>query len=218
MIVNRVFCYSKDVAKQNRNRLPILELVLTIIIFFVASIGIGIFLKNSMVLFMIMIFVFLVFFLYFIFILDLRLKSRMSGWATTNDNRIFKAMVVNNGLRLYSGGIAAGSMVDQLTNSTKDVGVALGVAGLFYSMNRQAQYMSHPEIIAKMVESAPNITGAEVIEILKVYSIKERNHSIKVKCDYKTLRTDRIKHNRNLDIEKSYNQLNDLISAINLHR
>ena len=37
---------------------------------------------------------------------------------------------------------------------------------LFYSMNRSAQYMSHPEIIAKMVEEAPNVTGAEIYEIL----------------------------------------------------
>ena len=33
MIVNRVFCYSKEVAKKNGIRLPILELVLLTVIF-----------------------------------------------------------------------------------------------------------------------------------------------------------------------------------------
>ena len=121
-----------------------------------------------------------------------------------------------------SAGLAAGSMVDQLTNSAKDIGRdiggAIGAAGQFYAMNRQAQYMSHPEIVAKMVESAPNITGAEVIEILKVHSITNGKHSVKINCDYKTLRTDKVKYNKNISIEKSYNQFDDLMNVINTHR
>lgn len=222
MRVNRVFCYSKDVAKQNGNKLPILELVLTTIIFIVAIIALAIILSDSMALFVIMLLVFFGLIIYFSIILGIRMRTRMSGFATTDDNRIFKAMTVNNGQGLYSGGVAAGSMIDQLANSSKDIGRdiggAVGAAAQFYAMNRQAQYMSHPEIVAKMVESAPNITGAEVIEILKVHSITEGKHSIKVKCDYKTLRTDKVKYNKNLSIEKSYNQLNDLMSAINSHR
>ena len=39
MRVNRVFCYSKDIAKQNGNKLPILELVLTTIILNLVSLS-----------------------------------------------------------------------------------------------------------------------------------------------------------------------------------
>ena len=218
MRVNRVFCYSKDIAKQNGNKLPILELVLTTIIFIVAIIALAVTLHDSMALFVIMMFAFMGLIIYFSIILGLRLRTRMTGWATTDDNRIFKAMTMNNGQGLYFGGLAAGSLVDQLSNSAKDigrnVGGALGAAGQFYAMNRQAQYMSHPEIVAKMVEEAPNITGAEVIEILKVHSVTDGKHSVKINCDYKTLRTDKVKYNKNVSIEKSYNQFNDLIDAI----
>ena len=222
MRVNRVFCYSKDVAKQNGNKLPILELVLTTIIFIVAIITVAFTLQGLIALYVIMTFAFMGLIIYFSIILGIRLRTRMSGWATTDDNRICKAMTVNNGQGLYFGGLAAGSMVDQLTNSAKDIGRdiggAIGAAGQFYAMNRQAQYMSHPEIVAKMVESAPNITGAEVIEILKVHSITNGKHSVKINCDYKTLRTDKVKYNKNVSIEKSYNQFDDLMNVINTHR
>ena len=211
MRVNRVFCYSKDVAKQNGNKLPIMELVLTTIIFIVAIIALAVVLEDSMALFVIMMFAFIGLIIYFSIILGLRLRTRMSGWATTDDNRIFKAMTVNNGQGLYFGGIAVGSMVDQLADSAKDIGRdiggAIGAAGQFYAMNRQAQYMSHPEIVAKMVESAPNITGAEVIEILKVHSITEGKHSVKINCDYKTLRTDKVKYKKNVSIETTIDKI-----------
>ena len=35
----------------------------------------------------------------------------------------------------------------------------------------------------------------EVIEILKVHSITNGKHSVKINCDYKTLRTDKVKYN-----------------------
>jgi len=78
--------------------------------------------------------------------------------------------------------------------------------------------MSHPEIVAKMVEEAPNITGAEVYEILKVYSITDKGKTVKVNCDYKILRTNKIKYAKNLTIEKAFNMFDDLIGVLNTHR
>lgn len=222
MRVNRVFCYSKEVAKQNENKLPILQIVLSIVIFFVVIVATAILFMDNMLLFMLVMFAFIGVLIYYSLILGFRLRARMIGWATTDDGRIFKAMTVNNGQGLYFGGVAAGSMIDQLAGNSNNLGESLGgvvgAAAQFYSINRSAQYMSHPEIVAKMVEEAPNITGAEVIEILKVYSIIEKKHSIKVNCDFKVLRTDKVKYNKNMSIEKSYNQLNDLMNLINTHR
>lgn len=221
-MVNRVFCYSKEIAKQNGNKLPILHLILLTIIFIVGIIVTAIASTNSFAIFMIMIVVFMVLLIYYSVILGLRLRTRMSGWATTNDGRIFKVMTINNGQGLYFGGLAAGKMVDQLADNNsitgQNVGGTLGAAAQFYSMNRSAKYMSHPEIIAKMVEEAPNITGAEVCEILKVYSITNRNQSVKINCDYKIIRTGKIKYNKNMSIEKSYNQFDELMDIINTHR
>lgn len=221
-MVNRVFCYSKDIAKQNGNKLPILQLVLTTVIFIVAIIALAVTLTDSMGLFFIMMFAFFGLIIYFSIILGLRLRTRMTGWATTTDGRIFKAMAMNNGQGLYFGGVAAGGLVDQLAGNSnnigRNIGGAVGAAAQFYSMNRSAQYMSHPEIIAKMVEEAPNVTGAEIYEILKVHSINDGKHSIKMNCDYRIIRTGKIKYNKNMTVEKSYNQFNDLVNTFNTHR
>jgi hypothetical protein len=150
------------------------------------------------------------------------MRTRMTGYATDTNGRIFKAMTVNNGQGLYFGGVAAGGLIDQLAGSDsglgKNLGGAVGAAAQFYAMNRSAKYMSHPEIVAKMVESAPNITGAEVFEILKVHSIIDKGKSVKVNCDYKILRTNKIKYGKNLTIEKSFNMFEDLIGVLNTHR
>lgn len=221
-MVNRVFCYSKDVAKQNGNKLPILHLVLTTIIFIVAIIALAVVIADNAGLFVLMMFAFIGLIVYFSIILGLRLRTRMSGWATTNDGRIFKAMTVNNGQGLYFGGLAAGGLIDQVAgnsnNAGRNLGGAVGAAAQFYSMNKSAQYMSHPEIIAKMVEEAPNVTGAEVWEVLKVHSVTNKNHSVKINCDYRIVRTGKIKYNKNMSIEKSYNQFDELMNCINSHR
>jgi len=221
MIVNRVFCYSKEVAKKNGIRLPILELVLLTVVFIVWII-VSAMIFESMIPFTISMIVFMTLLIYYSVILGLRMRNRMTGYATDTNGRIFKAMTVNNGQGLYFGGAAAGGLIDQLagndSNIGRDLGGAIGAAATFYSMNRSAQYMSHPEIVAKMVEEAPNITGAEVYEILKVYSITDKGKTVKVNCDYKILRTNKIKYAKNLTIEKAFNMFDDLIGVLNTHR
>lgn len=229
MGVNRVFCYSKDVAQQNGNKLPILALILSVIFGIVAIAGVVLIIESKvmennsnvvMIVLVSMVWLFLIF--YYSMILGLRLRSRMTAYATDVEGRIFKVMTVNNGQGLYFGGVSAGGMIDQLVGNDSSLGESLGgvvgAAAQFYSMNRSAKYMSHPEIVAKMVESAPNITGAEVIEILKVYSIINKKKSIKIKCDYKNLRNNKIKYNKNLVIDKSFNMFDDLIKVLNTHR
>lgn len=222
MIVNRVFCYSKDIAKQNGNKLPILQIVLSTVLFIVAIMVLAITLTDSMGLFMLMMFAFMGVIIYYSVVLGLRLRTRMTGWATSSDGRIFKAFYVNNGSGLYFGGVAAGGLVDQLagnnSNLGRDLGGAVGAAAQFYSMNKAAQYMSHPEIIAKIVEDAPNVTGAEVYEILKVHSITDSKHSVKLVCDYRIARTGKVKYNKKMSVEKSFNQFNDLVNTFNTHR
>lgn len=224
MIVNRVFCYSKEVAKQNGNKLPLLQLILTTVIGLIALVILGVTMDSefNFILFMLVIFGWMGILIYYSIVLGFRMRTRMTGYATDTNGRIFKAMIVNNGQGLYFGGVAAGGLLDQLAGSDSKIGEslggAIGAAAQFYSMNRSAKYMSHPEIVAKMVESAPNITGAEVIEILKVYDIVNKNKSVNVKCDYKVLRTNKVKYGKTLSIEKSFNMFDDLINVLNTHR
>ena len=221
MIVNRVFCYSKEVAKKNGIRLPIIELVL-LTVGFIIWIIVNAMMLESGTLFTISIIIFMTLLIYYSLILGLRMSNRMTGYATDTNGRIFKAMTVNNGQGLYFGGVAAGGLIDQIAGNDSGIGESLGgavgAAAQFYAMNRSAKYMSHPEIVAKIVESAPNITGAEVFEILKVHSITDRGKTVKVNCDYKILRTNKIKYAKNLTIEKAFNMFDDLISVLNTHR
>lgn len=221
MIVNRVFCYSKEVAKKNGIRLPIIELVLLTVVFIIWMI-VSAMMFESMILFTISIIIFMTLLIYYSVILGLRLRNRMTGYATDTNGRIFKAMTVNNGQGLYFGGAAVGGLIDQLAGNDsgvgQDLGGAVGAAAQLYAMNHSANYMSHPEIVAKIVESAPNITGAEVFEILKVHSITDQGKTVKVNCDYKILRTNKIKYAKNLTIEKAFNMFDDLISVINTHK
>jgi len=74
--------------------------------------------------------------------------------------------------------------------------------------------MQNPEIIAKMVECASTTTGAEVRQILKVYNYTQNSRSVKIRCDYRIMRTGQIKYNKNITIYKSFNCFNDLMNII----
>lgn len=224
MKVNRVFCYSKEVARQNGNKLPILALLLSTILGMIVFISFDVIMEDNFktALFVLFFITWLSLIIYYSVILGLRLRNRMIGYATDTEGRIFRATAMNKGQGLYFGGLAAGEMLDQLVGSDsnlgRNLGGAAGATAQLYLMNKSAKYMSHPEIVAKMVESAPNITGAEVIEILKVYLITNRKKSIKVKCDYKILRKNKIKYSKNLVIEKSFNMFEDLLNVLSTHK
>lgn len=223
-MINRVFCYSKNVANENGNKLPIIQLILTTILGIIAIVVLAAAMGSdfNILLYILVISGWLGFLLYYSIVLGIRMRTRMTAYATDTNGRIFKAMSVNNGQGLYFGGVSAGGLVDQLSGSDsglgESIGGAVGAAAQIYSMNRSAKYMSQPEIVARMVESAPNITGAEVFEILKVYSIIDKGKSVKINCDYRILRTNKIKYAKNLTIEKSFNMFNDLIGLLNTHR
>lgn len=224
MKVNRVFCYSKKVAKQNGNNLPILGLILSIVLGMVAIFVYITFMDSSFneVTFTLFFIGWMSLIIYYSVIIGLRLKSRMTGYATDINGRIYKVMMTNNGQGLYIGGVAAGRILDQLASNTSGLGESLGgaagAAAQIYAINKSANYMSHPEIVANIVETMPNVTGAEVIEILNIYSISDRKKSIKIQCDYKISRYDKVKYNKKLVIEKSFNMFEDLMNVLNTHK
>lgn len=216
-MVNRVFCYSKEEAKKNGNRLPIINLVLVTFIFIVSLVMISS-IFSQMWVFIIAIIAFMFVLVYYSVILGLRLNSRMAAYATDTEGNFYKAFTLNNGEGLYFAGYSVGSVLDDILKNTsnvgRDLGGLIGGAAQLSAMNKSAKIMSHPEIVAKIINEVKTITGAEVLQIIKVYSYKERKHSIKIKCDYKSLRRDKIKYNKNITIEKSYTAFNDMIDVI----
>ena len=218
IIVNRVFCYSKNEAIKNGNSLPIKQLVLIFVIFFVVLIAISIirntFIGQSEFLEFIVIMLPMIFsglIIYYSFILGIRLAERVSAFVITNDNRIFRVATTNNGNGRVIGGIAAGSIIDKLSSNNnnigRNIGGAIGAASQLHTMNKNSHYMSNPEVIAKIVESSETVKVITMMEILKVYSIKEGKHSFKVNCDFKIVNINKTRYNKNLYISKSYNCL-----------
>lgn len=220
MKINRVFCYSKEVAKKNGNLLPILQLLLTFILGIIALIWITIVNNNVLLILLLVTWMFLL--IYYVILLSIRMRGKLTGYATDMEGRIFKVIMTNNGQCLYLNGVAVGSMSDQIIGSHSNIGKNLGgLAGAtaqIYSVNRSSKYMSNPEVVAKIVESVPNISGAEVYEILKVNSILDKKKLVKVNCDYKILKTGKVKYNKIITIEKSLNSFDDLVNLIRSHK
>lgn len=214
-MVNRVFCYSKEIANQNGNKISFWPIGITSIIYLIANYIIIVYMPGNFGLLSLIVIAYMILIPILTKIQSKKARARMSGWATTSDGRIFKVMIVNSGL-------GAGKLMNPVFNNDKNIvgniDDIIGSLTQTYSIQKSIQYMSQPEIIAKIVEEAPNVTGAEVLEILKVHSITNGKHSVKINCDYKIIRTGKINYNNNMEIEKAYNQFNDLINIISTHR
>lgn len=219
-MISRVFCYSKEEAKKNGNNLPILQLVLLMLLLLAAMLIFAFFNVPDFVSFISVFLIFLAI-MYYGCLLSLRQISRLSGYAIDNQGKIYKVTSLNNGQGLYFAGSAAGGMVDQLTKNASNLGQSFGgVVGAiaeFKAINKSANYMSNPEIIEKMITDSQNVTGAYVVEIVNVHSTIEKKHSLKVKCDFRDLRSNKVFYNRTIYVRKSYICYKDLFNALNLY-
>ena len=220
MIINRVFCYSKEVALKNGNKLPIAQLVVTIILGVVIILGASIIMGQDFNAVMLIgsLSIWLVMMIYFGISIGNKLRVKMTGYATDTNGRLYKAAVINSA-SLYVGGVYIGDLIDQLAGNNSDLGGALGeiggAAAQFYLMDKAGEYMSNPEVVAKIIEDYANVQGAEVYEFIKVHSITEKRKKIIVNCDYKILKSNKTKYAKNITIEKSFNMFEDLMGVLN---
>lgn len=220
-MIDRVFCYSKTEAQKNGNKLPIMQIVLSTVIFLISIFVLILMFGNYFFEFsMILILIFMVVLIYYGEILRMRLRTRMSGFAIDSNGKLYKAMITNDGEGLFFAGYSAGSLLNQIlskgdSNIGGSLGGAIGAYAQFSAMNKSAEIMSHPEIIAKMIEQAKTITGGEVFVIERIHSCSESKKSIIIVCDYRILRTDKTKINKKIKIEKSYNYFDELKKYIN---
>ena len=225
-MVNRVFCYSEEYAKKNGCFVSIKSIILSAsIIGILLCFGIvfmAIFSvtneNNSIGLFPILISLFLVFAFSYIIQLSKKMRAKLIGYAIDNEGKIYQATKLNYNGGLYLEGIIAGDLVDKITNNNSNIGANIGgmvgVTSQFYTLNKSTKIMTNPEIIAQIVENGEKISGAKVIEILKTYQYIDKGKYVKVNCDYKLLRGNKILYNKPIKIYKAYNCFNDLINII----
>lgn len=222
-MITKVYCYSKEIAQKNRVGIPIVASIVSFFVFCIFLVLFVLQLQNAdMLLFNVGFLTAVSFFvwLYFDGLIFARMGKRSIGYAASSEGRIFKVVALNTGSGLYLGGLAVGRMVGEVLDDKElgtNIGGFLGFVSRIYMMNKTAKYMSNPEIVSKMVEQFPNVSGAEVYEILKVYYIKERRKTIKLKCDYNILRKNKVKYRKKVIIDKSYINYQDLIMELKKH-
>lgn len=219
-MVDRVFCYSEQEAKRNGNSvsvgkmlLQLIGIILIMIILIFACLSFSSEVGYSIIFAPIFTIVILLFTVNF----SIKFRSRLMGFAKDENNNIYCVNKLNNGEEFAIGGMGLGGMIKSLDEKNRlagDTVQAVGAAISIYKINNSVKIMQNPEIIAKMVEYATTTTGAEVKQILKVYSYTQNLHKVKIRCDYKLMRNGRMYYNKNITIYKSFNCFNDLMNII----
>lgn len=224
-MINRVFCYSDEEAKRNGNSVSIGKMILQVIGMLLLLV-VAMFLcfdisddfMDNPIFLLLLVFGFIGWIIYYAIKFNLKFHSQLMGFATDINNNVYCATKLNNGEEFVIGGMAAGGIIDAVLKDSNsfagNMAEGLGAAMTLYSLNKSAKIMQNPEVIAKMVECANTTTGAEVRQILKVYNYTQNSHSVKIRCDYKIMRTGKIKYNKNITIYKSFNCFDDLMNAI----
>ena len=224
-MVNRVFCYSDEEAKRNGNSvsigkmiLQVIGMVLLLVITMFVCFAIFDELMDNLIFLLFLVICFTGLIIGYAIKFGFKFRSQLTGFATDTDNNVYCATKLNNGEEFVIGGIAAGGVIDAVLKDSNsfagNMAQGVGAAMALYSFNKSAKIMQNPEIIAKIVENANTTTGAEVRQILKVYNYTQNSHSVKIRCDYRIMRTGKIKYNKNITIYKSFNCFNDLMNAI----
>lgn len=222
--INRVFCYSKEEAKKNKNNVSmgrwLLQIMLTVASWIIIS---NIHAKvhtefMDMYGFLIDSSLFLIVAGYFSVKFFIGFLPQLMGFAIDSDNNVYYANKVNNGEVFAIGGVTAKNAINRSLNKSDsfagDVAEGLGVALSLYSLKQSAKLMQDPEIIAKIVENAETTTGAEVTQILRVHNYTQNLHKVKIKCDYKMAKRNKVKYNKTIIIYKSFNCFDELMNAI----
>ncbi len=215
MKVNKVFCYSKEVANKNGNKFSIgasifYLLLMSLIISIICALT-GDYDQGYILMAVITIGLITAVFssIYYVIV---KIGPTASGYAITEDNRIFKLTIFNSKV-----GFHYPTMMSSNNLASKGIGTAGGLVVMSNEIKRTQELMTNEEFIAKTIEENRNVTNANIREILKVYSINEKKRFINITCDYRLKRNNKIYYKKNLKLDKSYNELNDLVSALKTH-
>lgn len=218
-MVNRVFSYSEEVAKNNNNKFGIGRMILEIfglVMLLVLSIFIIMPLTDGEMsyLFLFVLAVWIVLIIIYCIKTSSKLKAGLMGLATDTENNVYLAIKLNNGEEFVLGGMAVDTLLDNLASDGNSMlGAAFEVAGAamsLYTINKSINIMKNPIIISKMVEFKETLTGGVVWKILKVHNIVEDAKKYVVNCDYQIMKNKKIKCNKKITIYKVYNSCLDL--------
>ena len=203
-MINKVFIYSDELAKKSGSNSVVLKVLLLIvtnvILFFIFPIIGGI------------LFVFaLIYTVYQISNNTIEIDEKFRSYAIDENSRIFELNLLNEFNNDGATGQLIGDSVGGLIGSVQDI-KALN------EININVDIINNPETISKLIEIKPEHV-VNIIEILKVHSIKECKTNFKVNCDLVVLTNNNKMYNKtNLRIKKCYTDYENLIAELNKKR
>lgn len=225
-MINRVFHYSKDVAKKNKN---VSNVFLNILVFLVLIILMALsstYFKDifgiygGTISFIIILFLTLFSIVYIIVMRMIRNNDRLIAFASTEDNRVFHVQMVNRAPYAIMAGSGVGGLVGSAFGKGEagsNIGSAVGYLAMQEIVRRAELYMSDSQNIINIIMNPPAISEFRIYEILNVHYIKETKRYYIIKCDYYILNINKIKKNRYLFIGKSYDGHEVLMNILKIH-
>lgn len=223
-MISRVFCYSDLEAEKNGNK----DMTTKTIFLILAIVVSGLIGLLSLYILKIIndddftsLSIFFAVTIIAIFALASRSKygARLTAFAIDSNGKLYQAVHIGDEIVSVVTGGATGFLLDQVVNGGnsaifEDLGTIIGSYMAYKKRERALKLMVNPEFIAKLIENARNIQGANIYSFEKIYSISENNNSLTIICDYMNVRTGKIEIKKKLNILKSFNSFDDLKNHI----
>lgn len=196
----KLFTYSDEVAKKNFSNLTILKIIILIIIS-----------ATIYMIFPIIGIILIVFsIIYIINQLDnnsVDINEKARSYAIDANGKIYEINFLHGFNNAGASGQLIGGNVGGLIGSVQDIKA-------LENINNNIDIIYNPESVSKLIETKPEQI-VNIVEILKVYSIKEYKRYFEVNCDLMVLTNEnKIYNQTNLKIKKCYTDYNLLIEEL----
>jgi predicted small metal-binding protein len=206
--------YSKNFAKKNGIRNPIVKFI---ILFVFMMIAIPILFLNFLPLIGIIVsFLCLILFIYLLIKTGTSYAKMFIAYVS-NNNELYRIRCLRNGVEYAIAGKAIHMVLDNITKDNFSIGTAFEITGgatMMYTMNQSFKFMQNPDLIMEIIKNSPNINGFEVIKIKKINSFKEEKQKYILNCNFIIETTNKEYVKRKIIIYKCYNNLDKIRETI----
>lgn len=200
-MINRVFMYSKKEAKKNKVAFSIIEIVISIIVFLIASfLIVDLNMGHESMRFLVFSFAGII--IYFSIIAGIRLRDKYKAYATTDDGSIYQIESLNN----VQGVSRLGNSLDSVRGLANAAGIATQIIGV----KRATDLMQNPNFIAAALANYHTVKGMLFTKIDRVYSVTSTKRYYIINCDYTVLNNVQQFKNKKIKIARAYTGVDDL--------
>ncbi len=204
-MINRVFMYSKKEAKKNKVAFSIIEIVMSIIVFLIATfLLVDLNMGHESMRFLVFSFAGII--IYFSTIAGIRLRDKYKAYATTDDGSIYLIESLNN----VQGVSRLGNRLPNSLDSVRDVANIAGAATQIIGVKRATDLMQNPNFIAAALANYHYVKGMLFTKIDRVYSVTSTKRYYIINCDYTLLNNVQQFKNKKIKIARAYTGVDDL--------